>query len=1623
MEDFLGLKVLWPEAGVKLGKVLHDIVLVHGLHSGPISDWQDEGGLFWPVELLGHDLENTRILSFGYHTNKPTVRSDDACEEGRIFNHGEALCSDLYDNYKLLPKSSPSITFIGHGTGGIVIKSALSYSHARNSQYGLILRKTKHVIFLDTPHEGLNAGAWRSLSRGTFSEKSIGQWELWSSVLSDLRKVFGEIATGFNITSSCASLRPNGFADDVAPGDTGLTFLRHERTLHLDGVKHLTICKFSERNNNYQRLLDRIRAGRVCITKDDEQIQKVRSWIGMAVGGQAESHSELNTNDHERCLNQRHDGTCEWLFSNTVFSDWVTKEDANRILWLTAPGGSGKSVLCSVAVQQISQTPMRPATPYLMVTYRKERSKCQMATLLASQLLDHVLAEQGGIDTEVLSLLNQNATKASNIHDLIRLLVSQCSAAYFFLDGLDEIRFLETASSSACQVADMLREDLLITLQFLASMAWDASGTKVRLWCSSQKADPVNGWMMQLKPVELIADETSIEQDIHQYLAHTQDNILVRLSDPADKAAVTAALHIQAGCNFRWASMMGNSLTNTKIPKDLVDKVLQGLPKSLRESYQMHFKELKRLDKNDQEEGNPPISMDILSILMFAKRPLKVGEVQEALSIHQMKITEGNCPNLDSDTLILKQDIMHRCAPLVDFVSSPEKSADGHLQLSHASVYEFLQEHMAKRVDKCDNASGSVPEILVCHDTIADACLKYLSQVRYSKILRKLSATEFETGFERCPDNIRQHHFLQYAAKYWYRHLEEWGCDRCEDMKAFISSPQFITSIQVQSLFVVGHFINSFDHENKSRKLMKRNIPEWFRNCTDGRCLVKDYEIFITEWSRYLQLGVTDFMNGEIERCLWGALGPRNFLGVLGRSIEQNQSFLLAGADAERECERERDDCQRCVYNTISEDGTRLSVWKASPDCSNVSATSNVRLERELWYIDGSRAPFQYGPTETISFDPSLAQWDLYDPCHFRDFLLIPAQDSPIRVPAIADSQHGIGLRIGSAFFTRAQERQWTIEERGSGGKSLPYWEDVFIQGHYTVRSRRKLVKPEKVIKPADGSAGNGRRKKEKRSSPLTSDEDDSDESDILDEQEREELISSAEEYWSVDSSASASSSEKELKRKDSSADEESAGHSGGEDELQSDSNSEIGHDTEDPSSSLSLRSNKSSSAVESVTSASSVGDSDIDHSDGESDADDEKSDIARYDSDSEFSGIFKFQPKIARSRTFQFRACDLCREYCGLDGDPLPFYQCRLCNAEGWDMCSACFGKGEWCPKNYHQLVKMIGRKNRFVTIGTACRNDARPGVNITVQRNRLSGPETVFRYTTASPTLLYESPPVLHPTLPLLVFPLDGRRFLFANLLENTYLTYHISFDEAESKGSEVSAVKVALRFSNCGRYLHIGRVSAKMLEGSTPTVKLFNQVLTVELSTKNPSSRRPKTLPRRHGISLGIWPAVAISQLPFTFTWEENHVYISLSGEWLRVYKIPLTVRQDPPIRNDTPSISKYFPDLRLKDEVEEEIQTLDKKVALPRSARVRPIHFYPPRSRNECAKIIIGAMYGERPQLPIVVYLKPQNMGEWVVAKEAVLSLTEEPRKREDPLLEDFDVDSDCDLIMPLLDFQR
>lgn len=69
-----------------------------------------------------------------------------------------------------------------------------------------ILENTRHVVFLDTPHAGIDMEALRTLNGGHVSDHIERQYGLWSHQLEAQAKCFANIAESFNISSACASV-------------------------------------------------------------------------------------------------------------------------------------------------------------------------------------------------------------------------------------------------------------------------------------------------------------------------------------------------------------------------------------------------------------------------------------------------------------------------------------------------------------------------------------------------------------------------------------------------------------------------------------------------------------------------------------------------------------------------------------------------------------------------------------------------------------------------------------------------------------------------------------------------------------------------------------------------------------------------------------------------------------------------------------------------------------------------------------------------------------------------------------------------------------------------------------------------------------------------------------------------------------------------------------------------------------------------------------------------------------------------------------------------------------------------------------------------------------------------
>jgi len=144
-----------------------DVVFIHGLHGNPQDTWSStSSSTIWPATLLGPILqeEKARILVYGYAAHIASFT--DGVSGDKIHNHAEQLVAELAANRRASNATEHPIIFVAHSLGGLVVKRALIHSSEISGKKTEHLRSifisTYGIIFLGTPHKGLNTTNWRS---------------------------------------------------------------------------------------------------------------------------------------------------------------------------------------------------------------------------------------------------------------------------------------------------------------------------------------------------------------------------------------------------------------------------------------------------------------------------------------------------------------------------------------------------------------------------------------------------------------------------------------------------------------------------------------------------------------------------------------------------------------------------------------------------------------------------------------------------------------------------------------------------------------------------------------------------------------------------------------------------------------------------------------------------------------------------------------------------------------------------------------------------------------------------------------------------------------------------------------------------------------------------------------------------------------------------------------------------------------------------------------------------------------------------------------------------------------------------------------------------------------------
>lgn len=254
----------------------------------------------------------------------------------------------------------------------------------------------------------------------------------------------------------------------------------------------------------------------------------------------------------------------------------------------------------------------------------------------------------------------------------------------------------------------------------------------------------------------------------------------------------------------------------------------------------------------------------------------------------------------DAIFISLVQRLFH---PLIVLDKDSENPGLSFCRLFHSTVRDFLIKNpdVLNVSREKDNGKG----FLITESVIAKTCLAYLQQDKYSKLLHDISGDE-EKWETSTGENISNHHLLTYSAKYWDKHLDDVeGTEiRQKEVEKFLKSPNFITTIQLQSLFVQSQFVPyTVSSYGESLRWLKRVFPEWFVATEVGQDCREQYRNFVVEWKWFLHRPTCaaqcryDPFIGQTDRCLWKSLGPDSFLSNRDGIYE---SFMLANDTAPR---------------------------------------------------------------------------------------------------------------------------------------------------------------------------------------------------------------------------------------------------------------------------------------------------------------------------------------------------------------------------------------------------------------------------------------------------------------------------------------------------------------------------------------------------------------------------------------------------------------------------------------------------------------------------------------------------------------------------------------------------
>ncbi|KAL3427212.1 hypothetical protein PVAG01_00721 [Phlyctema vagabunda] len=710
----LGLNLLYDPSDPHL-----DLVFVHGLRGGSRKTWSysDDPAKYWPKEWLPLEpaLKNARIHSYGYNSDWGEFKASIL----NIHDFAQSLLADLQNSPHIRSNENLPIVLVSHSMGGLVSKKAYLLAK-RDPIYRDLATRFNSMMFLGTPHRGADsARLLSSVLRSSIlhgSKTFVADLIPNSGALQEINDEFRHVHGNLHLWSFFETVPTfQGVVTDlVVQKDSAVLGLPNEH-VQLLNADHRHVCKYSSPSDpNYLTIVNALTVVIDDIEKDGQSTKKNQYRSQMRLISDFLQVFDRPGTDLESLIDQRLDGTCQWLTSSSTYEDWQNgQNDSPRLFWLSGQPVTGKSILTAHVTNELEKCNCDCSYFFFKAG---DETRSAVAELLRSFAYQMALLSIK-VRQELLTMINEgdildkdndrSIWRSIFMARIFRVEVQQ--PQFWIIDALDE------CSNNAS----------------LFSMISNIEKTfPIRLFISSRPSPQIE-MMFEKERLDVARMATSISvsnKDIRLFLdANTR---YLAIDDESREELVEQILNKSDGC-FLWVALVLKELETTH-GKHQIQELLKGVPAGMDDLYS------KILSKLNTDRKNKAITKAILRWVVCAIRPLTIDELAEALRLDIGEIFPT-----------LEKIVGSLCGNLV-YVDTKKR-----VQVIHQTVRAFLARKELESEFMLENPKENF--------RAAEVCLEYLAskELQTSRLRRGRVTTQLP----------KRSAFSNYAAIQFSEHL------------------------------------------------------------------------------------------------------------------------------------------------------------------------------------------------------------------------------------------------------------------------------------------------------------------------------------------------------------------------------------------------------------------------------------------------------------------------------------------------------------------------------------------------------------------------------------------------------------------------------------------------------------------------------------------------------------------------------------------------------------------------------------------------------------------------------------------------------------------------------------